>query len=476
MIVHVNGVDIEADTFGDPDRAAVLLLSGASSSKDAWPPEFCQRLAEAAGFVIRYDMRDTGESTTYPVGQPGYTLHDLAEDAVALLDHFGMRRAHLVGISLGGALAQLIGIHHADRVASLTLLATSTGDPDLPPPTEAYRAYFAGERPADPIERAVGAYRAMAAPSMPFDEAGTREFITHEHARTKSVEAAITNVHRTEAIERWTARLGEIAAPTLVIHGDEDPLFPLEHGKALAAAIPGAELVVLEHVGHELPRRAWQTVIDRIAEMATTDWDLRADRLAAQSLAVGDPTAWFDRIYAEGVRGEVLMPWNRQQPHPKLVEHLEGRSGDGRRGLVVGCGLGVDAAFLAEKGFATTAFDVSETAIEIARQRHAGVDFRVADLFDLPQEWSRAFDFVVEIFTVQALPESLRAKAAAAVGSLLAPGGTLFVVAMSREEGTAADGPPWRFTRSQMDLFAVDGVTAKSVELQDERWVAEFTR
>ncbi|GAA3430888.1 alpha/beta fold hydrolase [Kutzneria kofuensis] len=475
MIVNVNGVEIDADTFGEPGRPAVLLLSGSGSSKDFWQPEFCERLAEAAGFVIRYDMRDTGQSTTYPVGEPDYTLLDLADDAVALLDHFGVRRAHLVGISMGGAIAQLIGITHADRVASLTLLATSPGTDDLPGPTEALRAHFAAEQPADPIERAVAAWRAYAARSVPFDEAGTRELIAREHARAKNIEAA-TNAHATKRIDRWADRLGEITAPTLVLHGDEDPLFPIEHGKALADAIPGAELRTLSQVGHEMPPRAWDEVIAAIAEMATTDWDLRADRLAAQAIANGQPTSWFDRLYGEGTRGEIEMPWNRQHPHPMLVEYLEGRSGEGRRGLVVGCGLGADAAFLAGKGFATTGFDVSETAIEVARERHAGIDFRVADLFDLPKEWLRAFDFIVEIFTVQALPESVRAEAGAAVGSLLAPGGTLFVVQMSREEGTIADGPPWLLTRSQMDGFAVDGVSAVSVEERDGRWIGEFTR
>src|SRR4051812_13905908 len=132
MIVNVNGVEIEADTFGEPGRAAVLLLAGAGGSKDSWPTEFCARLAERTGLVIRYDQRDTGQSTTYPVGEPGYTLHDLADDALALLDHFQVRRAHLVGISMGGALAQLIGINHGGRVASLTLIATSSGADGLP--------------------------------------------------------------------------------------------------------------------------------------------------------------------------------------------------------------------------------------------------------------------------------------------------------------------------------------------------------
>ncbi|EWM11885.1 alpha/beta fold hydrolase [Kutzneria sp. 744] len=475
MIVNVNSVEIDADTFGEPGRPTVLLLSGSGGSKDFWQPEFCQKLAEAAGFVIRYDMRDTGQSTTYPVGEPGYTMLDLAADPIALLDHFGVRRAHFVGISMGGAVAQLIGINHADRVASLTLLSTSGGGPDLPGPTEALRAFFAAEQPSDPVEAAVAAWRAYAARSVPFDEAATRKLVTDEYARTKNIEA-LSNAHATKRIDSWTGRLGEITAPTLVIHGDEDPLFPIEHGRALADAIPGAELLTLKQVGHELPPRAWDRVITAVAEMATDDWDLRGDRLAAQAIAVGQPTSWFDRLYAEGVRGEVLMPWNRQHPHPMLAEYLEGRTGQGKRGLVVGCGLGVDAGFLAGKGFATTAFDVSETAIEVAHERHPGVDFQVADLFDLPPEWLRAFDFIVEIFTVQALPESIRAEATAAVGTLLAPGGTLFVVAMSREEGTIPDGPPWPLTRSQVDGFAVDGVTPVSVEERDNRWVGVFTR
>ncbi|MFC0435707.1 alpha/beta fold hydrolase [Kutzneria buriramensis] len=475
MIVHVNGVEIEADTFGEPGRPPVLLLSGSASSKDFWQPEFCRRLAEQVGQVIRYDMRDTGQSTTYPVGKPDYTFRDLAEDAVALLDHFGARRGHIVGISMGGAIAQYIGLEHADRVASLTLIATSSGAPDLPPPTAEFRAHFAAEQPADPVERSVAAIRAMSAKSVPFDETATRELMIEVYARTKNIDA-INNAHSTERIEPWIHRLGEISASTLVVHGDEDPLFPLEHGKALAAAIPGARLLTLPQVGHELPPRAWDAVIAGIADQATADWDLRGDHLAAQAIAVGEPTAWFDRLYSEGARGDIEMPWNRQQPHPKLVEYLEGKSGDGRRGLVVGCGLGVDAGYLHGLGFDTTGFDVSETAIEVAKQRHPGVDFQVADLFDLPEKWLQAFDFVVEIFTVQALPESVREQATAAVASLLAPGGTLFVVMMSREEGTVADGPPWRFTRSQLDGFAVDGVKAVSIGHQDDRWIGEFTR
>ncbi|QUQ66938.1 alpha/beta fold hydrolase [Kutzneria sp. CA-103260] len=472
MIVQVNGVEIETDTFGEPGRAAVLLLAGAGGSKDSWRPEFCRRLAEAVGLVIRYDMRDTGQSVSYPVGEPGYTLLDLADDPVALLDHYGVERAHLVGISMGGAIAQLIAVGHGDRVASLTLIATSPGQPGLPAST----LPEVTEPLADPIERRVEAWRAMAAQSVPFDDEAVRELVTQERARARNPEATARNLHATKRIERWYGRLPEITAPTIVLHGDEDRMFPIEHGQALAAAIPGAELRIVPQMGHELPARTWDAVITAVADLATTDWDLRGDRLAAQAIAAGQPTVWFDRLYAEGVRGEVKMPWNRQQPNPALVERLKGEDSQGKRGLVVGCGLGVDAGFLAGLGFATTAFDVSPTAVEIARERHPDVDFHVADLFALPDKWLRAFDFVVEIFTVQALPESVRARASAAVAGLLAPGGTLFVVANGREEGTVADGPPWPLTRSQLDGFAVEGVTAVSVERRDSQWIGEFTR
>ena len=338
------------------------------------------------------------------------------------------------------------------------------------------RAHFAAKPAGDLFEQQVAAWRVFAAHSVQFDEAAAREVIAEEHARTKNVEAANSNVHATERIDSWYDRLPRIIAPTTVIHGDEDPLFPIEHGESLAAAIPGAELRTLPQVGHELPPRAWDAVIAAIADQATTDWDRRADRLAAQAIAVGQPTAWFDRLYAEGVRGDVAMPWNRQKSNLALEERLKGESGQGKRGLVVGCGLGVDAGFLAGRGFATTAFDVSETAIEVARERHPGVDFHVADLFRLPEQWLWAFDFVVEIFTVQALPESVRAEASAAVASLVAPDGTLFVVTNAREEGTIPDGPPWPLTRSQLDGFAVKGVTAVSIERRDSQWIGEFTR
>jgi SAM-dependent methyltransferase len=144
----------------------------------------------------------------------------------------------------------------------------------------------------------------------------------------------------------------------------------------------------------------------------TRGWDRRADELSSTATNAGKPTAWFDRLYAEGVAGRITMPWDRDQPHPLLAEWAQRTSlaGHGRRAVVVGCGLGADAELLAGLGFRTTAFDIAPTAIQEARTRHPGsrVDYRVADLLALPDELVGAFDLVVEIFTLQALPDPQR--------------------------------------------------------------------
>ncbi len=177
-------------------------------------------------------------------------------------------------------------------------------------------------------------------------------------------------------------------------------------------------------------------------------WDERADELASVAIESGEPTAWFDRLYGEGERGEVSMPWDRRAPNPVLEEWARSQAlaGGGRRAVVVGCGLGADAEFVASIGFAVTAFDVSHTAVRLAAQRNPGssVEYRQADLLDLPPELVGAFDLVVEIYTLQALPDPPRPRAVAGVRSLVASGGTLFVVALrSGAESDAATGPPF---------------------------------
>ncbi|MET1060336.1 MAG: class I SAM-dependent methyltransferase [Nocardioides sp.] len=212
------------------------------------------------------------------------------------------------------------------------------------------------------------------------------------------------------------------------------------------------------------------------------DWDLRADELSAEAIGRGDPTAWFDELYAAGSAGEVSMPWDRTLPQVDLREwaEREGVDGAGRRAVVVGCGLGADAEYLASLGFTTTAFDISPTAVEVARGRNPGssVDYRVADLLALPDEWHHAFDLVVEIFTLQALPDPPREAAADAVTGLVDEGGTLLVVAFRYAgSGNAESGPPFPLGRAFMESLARDGLDAVRLEeLAGPRWRATYRR
>jgi SAM-dependent methyltransferase len=206
-----------------------------------------------------------------------------------------------------------------------------------------------------------------------------------------------------------------------------------------------------------------------------------ADRLAGPSLAAGDPTGWFDRLYREAAEGRAVVPWDSPTPSTGL-DSAGLPSGSGRRALVIGCGLGRDAEWVAGRGYATTAFDISPTAVRDAQSRHpsTAVDYRVADLLESPPEWKRAFELVVESNTVQALPRSLRPAATAAASSFVAPGGTLLVLAAALDTATS-DGPPWPLTREEVDGFAVDGVHIVSIERIpsgrfDGRWRAILTR
>jgi SAM-dependent methyltransferase len=201
--------------------------------------------------------------------------------------------------------------------------------------------------------------------------------------------------------------------------------------------------------------------------------------------AADDATSWFEPLYAAAEAGDAVVPWDRGGPSPLLVEWTDRRAldGRGRRAIVVGCGLGDDAEHVAGLGFRTVAFDIAPTAIRGARRRFpdSRVEYLVADLLDPPADWHRAFDLVVESITVQALPDPPRAAAIANVASLVAPGGTLLVLAAAREQHEPANGPPWPLTRAEVEAFATGGVTAARIEdLRDRpdpwqrRWRAEF--
>lgn len=276
-IVQANGVDICVETFGDSGDPAILLIGGAAASMDWWEEDFCTRLADGSRFVIRYDFRDTGQSVSYEPGAPSYTGSDLVEDALGLLDTLGLARAHVVGISMGGGIAQSMVLGYPDRIASLTLMSTSPvnpGDRDLPPASEELSALFS-DPPPEPdwsdrgavIDYMVDGERQFAG-SHPFDEAHVREIAGRIFDRTVNIESAMKNHWILDEGEGPTSpRLEEVVAPTLVIHGQEDPLVPYPHGFALAKEIPGSHLIALEQTGHEYPRReVWDIAVPAIMQ------------------------------------------------------------------------------------------------------------------------------------------------------------------------------------------------------------------
>ncbi|MDT8912815.1 class I SAM-dependent methyltransferase [Amycolatopsis sp. PS_44_ISF1] len=216
------------------------------------------------------------------------------------------------------------------------------------------------------------------------------------------------------------------------------------------------------------------------ADRIDPDEDTR--RRAGHALAAGDPTGWFEPLYAAAEAGDAVLPWYRGEPCPELAAWARDHPGEGRRALVVGCGMGDDAELLAETGYDTEAFDVSPSAIKAVLDRFPDtrVAYRTADLLDPPAEWRHAFDLVVEILTVQSLPRTVRATAIGSVSGFLAPDGLALVGAVV-EESPAPDereGPPWPLTRAEVESFARDGVTLTRLDrVRDgRRWWAELTR
>ena len=276
-MVDVNGVRICTEAFGDPAHPVVLLIAGAASSMDWWEDAFCARLASRQRCVIRYDLRDTGRSTTCEAGKPDYTGFDLVKDAAGVLEALGFPRAHVVGISMGGGLAQLLALEFPDRVSSLTLISSSPAGPssdDLPPMSDPLKAVF--DQPAEEPDWSdrEAVIRHIVASTKPFagrctaSDAELRAVVSRAVDRTVDMAASMSNHWILEpGYEPWRSRLGTIEVPTLVIHGTEDPLFPCQHGVALSKEIPGATLLLLEGVGHEMPPvQVWDRVIATLVQ------------------------------------------------------------------------------------------------------------------------------------------------------------------------------------------------------------------
>jgi pimeloyl-ACP methyl ester carboxylesterase len=271
--IEANGVEICTESFGDPDDPPILLIMGTAASMLWWEEGFCRLLADGGRYVIRYDHRDTGRSVTYEPGRPEYTGNDLVGDATGVLNTYGIPAAHLAGVSAGGAMSQLLALEHPERVLSLTLISTSSAVPThrgLPAPTEAFRRFVASVEvdwwdPESVIEYLVAYSRVLAGGERRFDEAAARDFAQREARRARDVAAAQNHDLRREGTS-VAKPLSAIAAPTLVIHGTADPMFPIGHGEALTAEIPGAKLLRLDRAGHGVGRADWEIVAGAILE------------------------------------------------------------------------------------------------------------------------------------------------------------------------------------------------------------------
>lgn len=272
-MVEVNGVELCTEAFGDPAEPPILLVMGMGGSMLWWEEGFCRRLADGGRYVVRYDHRDTGRSVTYEPGRPGYTSGDLVTDAAGIMDAYGIPAAHIVGVSMGGALAQLLALDFPDRVLSLVLISTSLalpGDHELPSATDDFGQFVATVQVdwsnADSVvEYLVDYSRLLAGGRRPFDEEPLRELARSDVERARNL-AAAQNHDILDDHERSRPPLSAITAPTLVIHGTADPMFPREHGEALAAEIPGARLLFIEGAGHGVDRADWETLASAILE------------------------------------------------------------------------------------------------------------------------------------------------------------------------------------------------------------------
>jgi pimeloyl-ACP methyl ester carboxylesterase len=270
-VIRADGVELATQAFGDPAHPPILLIMGVMASMLWWPDAFCARLAARGRYVLRYDNRDTGLSTTYPLGNPAYTSDDMIDDAIRILDGYAIPLAHLVGMSMGGALAQLVALKHPARVASLTVISSSPVGADtsgLPGSNAAYNAHAKQYETIDWTDRAqvirllLAESRVLAGTAHPFDEAGTRQFIERDVERARNFASMSNHFIVTESDRQY--RLADLRAPLLVIHGTADPLFPIEHGLALARIVPGATMVRLGGGGHELHEADWDRIIAAI--------------------------------------------------------------------------------------------------------------------------------------------------------------------------------------------------------------------
>jgi pimeloyl-ACP methyl ester carboxylesterase len=276
--IRNDGIEIASEAFGDPQHPPVLLIMGGMASMMWWPVEFCRRLAARGRFVIRYDQRDSGLSTKYPPGRPGYGFDDAVDDVFRVLDGYGITSAHVTGFSQGGMVGQGAALEHPERLHSLTAISTSpigVSWSSLPQSGKAWLEHMARDPDwsdrAEAVAYRVEDARLIAGTAYEFDEAGTRAFVERDFDRSGGYASAANHSVLFKIGEAWQRRLGEMRAPLLVIHGTSDPVFPIGHGVALCKAVAGARLLKLEGGGHELHAGHWDRIVEAIAEHTSTE-------------------------------------------------------------------------------------------------------------------------------------------------------------------------------------------------------------
>ncbi len=288
-MIASNGLQLCCDSFGPLDAPPVVLVMGLGAQMISWDDDFCRALVARGLRVIRFDNRDIGKSTWLPhLGVPNtmalmakaaiglkpqvpYTLRDMATDTVGLMDALGLARAHVVGASMGGGIVQEMAIHTPDRLLSMTSIMSSTGDPTLPPPSaEAMALLFA---PAPSERQAYLGHHAkvlkvLRGPHFGEDQVSDRDKAAHNFDRGLNGGGVARQLAAIFASGNRTQALSKVKTPTLVIHGDADPLIRVAGGHATAAAIPGSTLKIIAGMGHTLPRPTWSPIIDHIAALA----------------------------------------------------------------------------------------------------------------------------------------------------------------------------------------------------------------
>jgi pimeloyl-ACP methyl ester carboxylesterase len=290
QIAKANGIEIAYETFGDPADPPLLLIMGLASQMILWDQELCELFASRGFHVIRFDNRDVGHSTHLRGGpkpkvframagitrNPAYTLDDMANDAFGLLDQLGVEAAHVAGASMGGMIAQIMAIRHPERVLSLASIMSTTGNRRAGMPRLRAFSALLRKAPRDRdsyVEYVDRMFRIIGSPGYDREEGWVRELAGQSYDRGVDRGGPARQIVAIQASGDRTRALAGVRCPTEVIHGTDDPLIPVRAGRATARAIPGAELIEIEGMGHDLPRQIWPRIVDAVAGNAARGAD-----------------------------------------------------------------------------------------------------------------------------------------------------------------------------------------------------------